>query len=63
VKENTFREGLHFKILMLEHTVIYNAKTQPTTVDITTGTKDMQTIKIVLRALFRAGKVVVIFEA
>jgi len=49
VKETTFREGLHFKVPMLEYPVIYNVKTQPTTVDSTTGTKDMQTIKIALR--------------
>jgi len=38
---------------MLEYPVIFNVKTQPTTVDSTTGTKDMQTIKIALRVLYR----------
>lgn len=53
VMMTTYNEGWHLKIPYLEKPVIYNVKSQPTKIESSTGTKDLQTAKLALRVLYR----------
>jgi len=53
VREETLREGFHFKFPMLEKPVIFSVKSTASNFDSTTGSKDLQQIKVVLRVLYR----------
>jgi len=53
VRDETLREGLHFKMPLLEKPVIFNVKSTASNFDSKTGSKDLQQVKIVLRVLYR----------
>lgn len=46
-------EGTHFRIPIIQEPTIMDITTRPRSVPVTTGTKDLQTINITLRVLFR----------
>merc|ERR1712076_205818 len=46
-------EGTHFRIPMVQDPIIMDVTTRPRSVPVTTGTKDLQTVNITLRILFR----------
>jgi prohibitin 1 len=45
--------GTHFYIPFLQRPIIYDTRIQPRTISTMTGTKDMQTVNISLRILYR----------
>jgi len=53
VRDATVKEGWHLKAPWLEKAVIYNVKSQPTKIESTTGSQDLQQVKIALRVLYR----------
>ena len=61
LKMNAFRgllpkvhgEGMHFRIPVIDKINRFEIRTRPTLVPSSTGTKDMQTVNITLRILFR----------
>ena len=53
VRMNTVKEGWHLKTPWLESAVIFNVKSQPTKIESTTGSLDLQQVKIALRVLYR----------
>ena len=53
VREETYNEGWHLKIPYFERAVIYNVKSQPLQQESSTGSKDLQTVRIALRVLYR----------
>lgn len=53
VRMNTVKEGWHLKTPWLEKAVIYNVKSQPTKIESTTGSLDLQQVKVALRVLYR----------
>lgn len=53
VRMNTVKEGWHLKTPWLEKAVIFNVKSQPTKIESTTGSMDLQQVKIALRVLYR----------
>jgi len=46
-------EGTHFMVPWFQVPFIYDVRTRPKTIDTTTGTKDLQTVSLSLRLLFR----------
>merc|ERR1711981_493232 len=46
-------EGTHFRIPMVQDPILMDVTTRPRSVPVTTGTKDLQTVNITLRILFR----------
>lgn len=46
-------EGTHFIIPMVQDPIIFDVTTRPRSVPVTTGTKDLQTVNLTLRILFR----------
>lgn len=53
VKPDVIGEGTHFMIPWLHRPIIFDIRTRPRSVPSTTGTKDLQTINITLRILYR----------
>jgi len=53
VKEGVVGEGTHFMIPWVQRPIIYDIRTRPKNVPAITGTKDLQTVNITLRILFR----------
>ena len=53
VKDGVVGEGTHFMIPWVQRPIIYDIRTRPKNVPAITGTKDLQTINITLRILFR----------
>lgn len=53
VKPDVIGEGTHFMIPWLQKPIIFDIRTRPRSVPSTTGTKDMQTVNITLRILYR----------
>ena len=53
VKPLVSGEGTHFMIPWVQRPIIYDIRTRPKNVPAITGTKDLQTINITLRILFR----------
>lgn len=53
VKNYVVGEGTHFLIPFVQTPIIYDVRSRPRNVPVTTGTKDLQTINITLRILFR----------
>lgn len=49
-------EGTHFRIPMVQDPIIMDVTTRPRSVPVTTGTKDLQTVNLTLRILFRPQK-------
>merc|ERR1712126_559952 len=52
-KEGVVGEGTHFMIPWVQRPIIYDIRTRPKNVPAITGTKDLQTVNITLRILFR----------
>ncbi|XP_068234251.1 prohibitin 1 [Palaemon carinicauda] len=53
VKNIVVGEGTHFFIPWVQRPIIFDAKTRPRNVPVITGSKDLQTVNITLRILFR----------
>lgn len=53
VKNVVVGEGTHFFIPWVQRPIIYDAKTRPRNVPVITGSKDLQSVNITLRILFR----------
>lgn len=52
VKSGVYGEGTHFKIPLIQDPVIFDIKSRPRSVPVTTGSKDLQTVNLTLRILF-----------
>jgi regulator of protease activity HflC (stomatin/prohibitin superfamily) len=53
VKEKVYGEGMHFKIPILWAPTIFEVRTRPQVLHSTTGTRDLQTVDLSLRILYR----------
>lgn len=53
VKDEVYDEGMHLRIPWLEWPTIFDVRTKPQTVRSPTGTKDLQTVDITLRVLYK----------
>lgn len=53
VKNVVVGEGTHFFIPWVQRPIIFDAKTRPRNIPVMTGSKDLQTVNITLRILFR----------
>lgn len=53
VKPDVIGEGTHFMIPWLQKPIIFDIRTRPRSVPSSTGTKDLQTVNITLRILYR----------
>jgi len=53
VHEDVIGEGTHFIIPWVQKPIIFNIRSTPRNVPVTTGSKDLQTVQITLRILFR----------
>lgn len=53
VKDKVYPEGTHFMIPWFERPIIYDVRARPHLVESTTGSHDLQTVKIGLRVLTR----------
>lgn len=52
VLDNVTGEGTHFKIPILQEAIVFDIKSRPRSVPVTTGSKDLQTVNLTLRILF-----------
>jgi prohibitin 1 len=53
VKEQTYGEGTHFMMPYFYRPLLYNVRLRPKLIQTTTGTKDIQTVTIHVRLLYR----------
>lgn len=53
VQDKVIGEGTHFLIPWVQQPIIYDIRSRPRNVPVTTGSKDLQTVSITLRILFR----------
>jgi len=53
VQEQIVGEGTHFLIPWVQRPIIFDVRTRPRNVPVMTGSKDLQTVNITLRILFR----------
>lgn len=53
IKKNVVGEGTHFLIPWVQRAIIYDIRSRPKSVSVITGSKDLQTVNITLRILFR----------
>ncbi|XP_041473466.1 prohibitin-like [Lytechinus variegatus] len=53
VKDYVMGEGTHFLIPLVQRPIIYDCRSRPRNVPVTTGSKDLQNVNITLRILFR----------
>jgi len=53
VQDDTFSEGLHFRIPWFQYPIIYDIRSRPRKISSPTGSKDLQMINISLRVLSR----------
>ena len=53
LQPHVYGEGMHFRIPVLQSIKKFEIRSRPTLVPSTTGTKDLQTVEIALRILFR----------
>lgn len=53
IKEEVIGEGTHFMVPWLHQPIIFDIRTRPRSVAVSTGSKDMQTVNISLRTLYR----------
>ncbi|XP_042872328.1 prohibitin-like [Penaeus japonicus] len=53
VKETVIGEGTHFFIPWVQRPIVFDTRTRPRNVPVVTGSKDLQTVNITLRVLFR----------
>jgi len=53
IKQDVIGEGTHFMVPWLHRPIIFDIRTRPRTVSVATGSKDLQTVNISLRTLYR----------
>ena len=53
IKQEVIGEGTHFMIPWLHRPIIFDIRTRPRSVAVSTGSKDLQTVNISLRTLYR----------
>lgn len=53
IKKNVSNEGTHFLIPWVQKPIIFDIRSRPRSVSVLTGSKDLQTVNITLRILFR----------
>ena len=53
LKEKTYGEGLHFRVLGLDEVKLFDVRIRPRVLQTMTGTMDLQMVNIRLRVLFR----------
>ncbi|EGR34058.1 prohibitin, putative [Ichthyophthirius multifiliis] len=53
IREKIYGEGMHFYIPMFQKPITFTIRLQPKTIASQTGTKDLQTVDIALRILYR----------
>uniref|UniRef100_A0A7C8ZSY1 Prohibitin n=2 Tax=Opuntia streptacantha TaxID=393608 RepID=A0A7C8ZSY1_OPUST len=53
IKDKVYPEGTHFKIPWFERPIIYDVRARPTVVDSTSGSHDLQMVKVSIRVLTR----------
>eukprot|EP00123_Amoebidium_parasiticum_P015468 comp22986_c0_seq1/m.36593 comp22986_c0_seq1/g.36593 ORF comp22986_c0_seq1/g.36593 comp22986_c0_seq1/m.36593 type:complete len:297 (-) comp22986_c0_seq1:459-1349(-) len=53
VQDKVFAEGMHFRLPWFQYPIIYDVRSQPRRISSPTGSKDLQTVNISLRVLFR----------
>ena len=53
LKEHSYTEGLHFRVLGLDDVKLFDARIRPRVLQTMTGTSDLQMVNIRLRVLFR----------
>lgn len=53
MKPDVVGEGTHFVIPWVQRPILYDIRSRPRNVPVTTGSKDLQTVNITLRILFR----------
>jgi regulator of protease activity HflC (stomatin/prohibitin superfamily) len=51
IKENVYKEGMHFVIPGFEWPIIFDVRTRPRNLQSLTGSKDLQMVNITLRVL------------
>lgn len=50
------REGWHFKMPMIERPIIYDIRARPKTIRSSTGSKDLQTVNLSLRVMYKPNE-------
>jgi len=50
------REGWHFKMPMIERPIIYDIRARPKTIRCSTGSKDLQTVQLSLRVMYKPNE-------
>ena len=53
VQDTIYKEGWHLKMPWFEKAIIYNVKSVPTKIESQTGSRDLQTVRVALRVLYR----------
>ncbi|MES1906380.1 MAG: Prohibitin-2, subunit of the prohibitin complex (Phb1p-Phb2p), partial [Paramarteilia canceri] len=53
LKRHTYEEGIHFCLPYFEWPIVFNTRTKAYTTSSPTGTKDLQTVNISLRVLYK----------
>jgi prohibitin 1 len=53
IKEEVVGEGTHFLVPWVQRPILYSIRATPRNIPVTTGSKDLQTVTITLRILFR----------
>jgi len=53
IKDETFTEGLHFRVPWFQQPIIYDIRSRPRKIASPTGSKDLQMVNITLRVLSR----------
>lgn len=56
VREDVYREGYNFKIPFIERPVIYDIRARPKTIKSSTGSKDLQTVNLSLRVMYKPNE-------
>jgi len=52
VKSSVYGEGTHMRIPLIQDPIIFDIRSRPRSVPVTTGSKDLQTVNLTLRILF-----------
>lgn len=53
IREEVKGEGMHIRIPLIQYPIYYESRIRPTKIDSQTGSKDLQTVTLSLRLLFR----------
>ena len=51
LKQTIYHEGYHLFVPFIQKPIIYDCRLKPTDINVSTGTKDLQTVSISLRIL------------